>query len=105
MKHQGIILAIILSSFCSSVALAAGATVSQKDKNFSVEEVKVTAGQPITFVNEDEVAHNIYGTGANEFQVKKQNPGETTSVTLDKKGEVNVTCAIHPKMKLKIIVE
>ena len=87
-------------------ALAADHVVEQKDKAFSVDEIKVKAGDTITFQNKDDVAHNIFSKDAgNEFEIPKQDPGATGTITFKTPGEVKIRCAIHPKMKLVVTVE
>jgi hypothetical protein len=79
------------------------------EKEFKVEEVKLKVGDGILFKNRDIVNHNVSGKISDEtiFDVTLQEPGEKNDrkITLKKKGEYVVQCAIHPKMKLKVIVE
>ena len=41
----------------------------------------------------------------NEFNLGSQGPGMSTNVTFTESGEVQVVCAIHPRMKLTVKVE
>src|SRR5688572_19255439 len=92
-------------SFLAS-AYAADHPVTQKGKEFSTKDITVKAGDSITFVNEDDVTHNLYSkSDAKSFEIAKQEPGNKESVTFDKAGEVKIRCAIHPKMKLTVKVE
>jgi plastocyanin len=86
-------------------ALAAERTIGQKGKAFSVSEVTIKAGDTLVFMNDDNVAHNIYSTSpGNDFNLGSQAPGQSVPVTFDKAGDVDILCAIHPLMKLKVKV-
>jgi plastocyanin len=86
---------------------AAEIIISQKDKKFVPNMVEAKVGDVLTFVNDEErKRHNIY-TRAPEFdylKIKKQKPGDRESVTLKNAGTVEVLCALHPKMKLTIVI-
>ena len=80
--------------------------VTQKEKNFSVLEIEAVVGEPIIFLNLDTVVHNVFSaTGSHVFNLGMGAPNSKKSVVFDKPGEVDVFCAIHPKMKLKIKVK
>ncbi len=69
----------------------------------------VTISDPsdkLVFINDDRFAHNIFSeTPGHEFNIRKQMPGDRYVITLDRKGEFRVRCAIHPRMRMKITVE
>ena len=80
--------------------------VNQQNKAFSVKEIAVAAGDSITFMNVDDVTHNVYSvTKGLEFELKTQAPGKSDTVKFDKTGTVTVQCAIHPKMNLAVTVK
>lgn len=91
----------------AATALAAGGvTVVQQDKQFSETEVTVRVGEALTFVNKDEVSHNVYSkTPGMSFDLGRQKPGDSNDVSFDHPGEADVICAIHPQMKMKVKVE
>ena len=100
-----IALAIFITLLASS-ASAAQHTVVQKGMAFVPEMLAVKAGDSILFKNEDRLTHNVYSKSAgNSFNLKALHPGASESVTLSTPGEVEVRCAIHPKMKMTIKVE
>ena len=87
----------------------------QKSKKFFIEEadgtlkkikkLEINKGDKITFINQDNISHNVYSKGdVADFEIAKQAPGASDSVTFDKSGKTRVRCAIHPRMKLKIKV-
>jgi plastocyanin len=88
------------------VRAAEPVTVTQKGLQFSVEELSVTKGQVVTFVNDDRTAHNITvsGEGMN-LNGGLQQPGADFKVPFAKPGTYNVSCGIHPKMKMSITVK
>lgn len=89
----------------SSLAIAEEHVVIQKDKAFSEKEISVKVGDTVKFTNEDDVTHNIYSdTTDHDFQIDKQDPGQSQEVKFDKAGEIKVKCAIHPKMKMTVKV-
>ena len=58
------------------------------------------------FSNHDTVSHNLFSrTPGFEFEVKVQLPGQDSGVGFDHPGEAEVRCAIHPGMKLRVVVE
>ena len=90
------------------VSLAAGAAnrvVHQKGRVFSVDTITVARGEPVMFLNDDTVPHNIMSTSeGNEFDLGAQMPGTATPVTFTQPGIVVVVCAIHPRMRMTITV-
>ena len=72
---------------------------------FAPENVTIKKGEALTFVNDDTVPHNIISTSkGNEFNLGSQPPGTSTDVTFKEAGDVQVICAIHPRMKLMVKV-
>ncbi len=79
--------------------------VRQKGRAFSEMVVTVARGQPVTFENDDNVPHNIMSESPdNAFDLGSQGPATATPVTFDKDGLVQVICAIHPRMRMTIVV-
>ena len=106
MKIFPCIVALAFVSGAAVAAFAAEQTVTQKGNVFSKPEVTLKKGDTIVFVNDDTVAHNIYSaTAGNDFNLGSQPPGKSVSVTFDKTGEIDVMCAIHPLMKMKVKVQ
>ena len=87
-------------------ALAQDVEIKQKGKKFSEKEVSIKAGQTITFVNDDNVAHNVYTIiNGEKVDLGLQRVGEKGDITYDEKNTYRVRCAIHPRMKLVVKVE
>jgi plastocyanin len=86
-------------------ALAADQTIHQKGRMFSAETLTIKKGETITFLNDDNVPHNIMSASkGNEFNLGSQVPGSSTPVTFKDAGGVEVVCAIHPRMKMTVTV-
>ena len=74
--------------------------IHQQGRVFSPDNITIKKGEAITFVNDDTVPHNIISTSkGNEFNLGSQPPGTSTDVTFKEAGDVQVICAIHPRMK------
>lgn len=98
------IIAIALTAG-ASVAFAVTHVVTQKDKKFSVSALQVKVGETVTFRNDDNFFHNIFSLSpSNTFDLGSFGKGEGRNVTLAKEGVVDVECAIHPQMKMRIEV-
>ena len=93
----------------ASLAVASWAedhVVPQKDRAFAIAEITVKSGDTITFVNHDEVVHNVFSISPGlGFDIKRQSPGGQSKVTFEKTGVAEVRCSIHPKMKLIVTVK
>jgi len=88
-----------------SAAIAADHTIRQKGRMFSSASVTIGKGETLTFLNDDTVPHNVASiTKGNEFDLGSQPPGASTDVTFDAVGEIDVICAIHPRMKMTLKV-
>jgi plastocyanin len=101
---------IRLSFLAAVVALAMPAfagdqTVGQAKKAFTVGVLKAKVGDTITFRNDDEFAHNVFSlSDAQSFDLGSYKKGEVRTVKLTAPGTIEVECAIHPEMKMKIEV-
>ena len=72
----------------------AGATVELKDLKFKPDEVSIKAGSAVTWVWEENLAHNVTGSG---FKSGNQNKGEFNH-TFEEAGTFKYTCTLHPGM-------
>lgn len=79
------------------------------EEKYKVEELKIKAGDTLIFANRDEVSHNVSAKNGEEvlFNVDLQKPGikNDKEIVITKKGEYEIQCAIHPKMKIKLKVD
>lgn len=94
------------ASLLASVALADEVVISQQGKAFSEKKVSLKVGDTISFVNDDEITHNVYSRSkGHKFDTGAQRPGTSVSHQFTAPGKVKVRCAIHPRMKLTVNVE
>lgn len=79
-------------------------TVEVSIKNFAFNPATVTikAGSTVKWTNQDSAAHQIK---SNLFNSSALNTGDSYEFTFNTPGQYDYTCAIHPSMKGKIIVE
>jgi plastocyanin len=106
MTHHILLAAALLLPFTGNLAAgAADRTVHQKGRRFSSAEVTVSRNEPIVFLNDDTVPHNVMSTSVdNGFDLGSQNPGSATPVSFSVAGTVVVICAIHPRMRMVVNV-
>lgn len=98
---------IAIGLFGPSVAALAARNyvVHQAGRVFDLDKLTVRKNEVVTFLNDDTVSHNIVSTSAgNEFNLGSQRPGFSTDVTFTEAGDVPIFCAIHPRMRMTIIV-
>jgi plastocyanin len=87
------------------LASAAEYEVTQRDKTFGVERIKVKVGDTINFLNDDPFFHNVFSLSeAKTFDLGSYPKGQGRKVTFDEPGRVYVECAIHPTMKMTVEV-
>lgn len=79
--------------------------VGQKDKEFTVKEITIKKGDKIKFINQDPFFHNVFSlSDAVMFDLGSFPQGESKEVVFEEAGDVEVECAIHPNMKMKVKV-
>jgi plastocyanin len=105
MRNSVIIIAALATLAVSALAQAEDHIVIQQNKTFSTAALKAKLGDTLTFKNMDSVAHNIFSlSDAQSFDLGTFSKGETRQIKLDKPGIVEIECAVHPDMKLKVEV-
>jgi cytochrome c peroxidase len=81
-------------------------TVDQKGLSFSTQHLNVRKGDVVNFLNDDTTSHNILVSGNGvKLNSGLQRPGVTFSAPFVKPGDYQVTCGIHPKMKMTVTVQ
>ena len=87
-------------------AIADEYVVSQKSRKFTPAAIDAKTGDTVVFLNDDRFAHNIFSeTPGHEFDIRKQMPGDRDTISLTKPGAFEVRCAIHPRMRMRIVVK
>jgi len=99
--------AIAVAAFLAfSPALADDANVTVKIANFTFapNEITVSPGTTVTWVNEDDIPHTATSaTGA--FHSKALDTDDSFSHVFITTGEFTYFCALHPHMTGKVIVK
>jgi plastocyanin len=96
----GVALSILIPAYAASTL-----QVGQAKKAFTVPVLKAKVGDTVTFKNDDEFAHNVFSLSETQsFDLGSYKKGETRNLTLTQAGTIDVECAIHPEMKMKIEV-
>ncbi len=91
--------------FCES-GFAEDHTVGQKDKACTIRKLLVKVGESVSFKNEDPFFHNVFSlSDASTFDLGSYPQGQSKTVKFDKRGIVEVECAIHPEMHMTIEVK
>ncbi|HEU5178849.1 MAG TPA: cytochrome P460 family protein [Burkholderiales bacterium] len=92
-------LAKLNNTFPGSHTLAKGLKGDVNIASFAFMPAKVTAaaGKPLTFINTDDTPHQISVSGGPRTAVFLR--GQKASLTIDKPGEYNYICGLHPSMK------
>lgn len=105
MKRQFVWLAALAVS--SVWVCAEEIEVLQIKQKFEPGQIEVKAGEQVNFVNADDVKHNLRTVMPDGSKVDHgiSKPGETVSFGFESPGSFQVTCGIHPKMKLEVTVK
>ena len=90
----------------AAMSLGGAVVISQQDKQFKPGAISVETGQPVVIVNDDgSTVHHAYVESATfDFDSGDQNPGTRTTIVFPGKGDFQVLCGIHPKMRLDVHV-
>lgn len=95
-----------IGALFSSQVNAADVTIGQKNKSFEKEEITISVGDTVHFRNDDPFSHNVYSLSeAASFDLGSYPKGSSRPVTFDTPGLVEVGCAIHFDMMMKINVK
>lgn len=80
-------------------------TVDQRGLAFSTARLTANRGDVVSFTNNDNTSHNILVTG-NGISLNSglQRPGVAFNAPFARAGTYQVTCGIHPKMKMTVVV-
>lgn len=81
--------------------------ISQMNRQFNPGSVTVMKDQPLAIVNDDGglVHHAYVDSDTFNFDSGDQNPGSRTRIAFPVRGDFQVLCGIHPKMKLAVHVK
>jgi plastocyanin len=83
---------------------AKDAAIDQQSKVFIPYVLPVVKGAKVTFHNDDNLAHNVFGIGPDEFNLGTFNKGAAREHTFNKDGDVTLLCNVHPEMEGHVLV-
>jgi plastocyanin len=86
----------------ADAAAAVGVDESGGDFRFTPDELRVSAGETVTFTNDGAAAHTVSGGGLNSGRLE---PGDAYEVTFDEPGEIAYLCYFHPAMTGTVTVD
>ena len=96
----------IAAALAAAIVAAEEHSIVQKNRLFSQQEISLRPGEAVKFQNADEVMHNVFSvTPGMEFEIRRQQPGASSTIVFSKEGTAEVRCSIHPKMKLLVHVK
>lgn len=78
--------------------------VDQQSKVFVPYVLPVVRGTKVAFRNDDSLAHNVFGVGADEFNLGTFNKGAVREHTFTKEGNTTLLCNVHPEMEGHVLV-
>lgn len=80
--------------------------ISQKNRTYAPGAITVKAGETVRIINDDIFLHHAFvDDDGMDFDSGPMEEGELRDIEFSEPGEYNVKCAIHPKMKLTVVVE
>jgi plastocyanin len=91
----------------AAISWAANLSVSQRDLKFSQSSISIQQGDTISFINNDNISHNISVRGAlgdDTEDLGIQKPKVIVSYKFLRKQIYSVVCSVHPSMRLRVIV-
>jgi plastocyanin len=97
-------LLIALLAAPAAASAPAAPSVHIRNEAFTPATLTVTAGQTVTFTNDDDDAHTITST-TGAFDSKGLDTNGVWRHAFDKPGVYAYFCELHPFMKGKIVVE
>lgn len=79
-------------------------TIAMRGIRFMPEDVTISVGDTVTWVNEDPVEHDA-DARSGEFESELFGEGESFSYTAEAAGAIEYFCSVHPGMDGTITVE
>lgn len=78
--------------------------MDQKNLVFIPRVLPVLKGTSVEFQNNDDLKHNVFGVGSDDFDLGVWTKGIIKTHTFDKLGEVAILCNVHTEMEAFILV-
>ncbi len=78
--------------------------LDQKAKLFIPHVLTVTQGDTVQFLNHDTIAHNVFSSDNETYNLGTFKPGENRTYTFKQAGVYTQLCSLHPEMLAFIFV-
>ena len=91
-------------SRAATVVKSGPADVTVAGFSFGPTAIKVSAGQAVTWTNNDDTPHQITLTGGGSQRSEVMLKGQSATMTFDAAGNIAYVCGLHPTMKGSIEV-
>jgi len=88
----------------ANAAVPAPVTVKIANFTFGPEQISISPGVTVTWVNEDDIPHTVVASDNKTFRSKVLDTGERFSFTFTVAGTYSYFCSIHPHMTGKVVV-
>ncbi len=95
---------LLLTAVVAAAPATSTPTVTIKDDAYAPAQVSISAGQTVTFVNNDDDAHTVTST-VGDFDSKGLDTSGVWQHTFTKPGTYKYFCELHPFMKGTIVVK
>jgi len=82
----------------------AAASVHIDNFTFTPQEITITRGTTLTWINEDDIPHAIVASNK-AFRSKAMDTEQNFSFTFSEPGTYEYFCSLHPHMQGKVIVK
>jgi len=82
-----------------------GTEVSEEGTAFKPAEVTVSAGDTVTWTNNDSVAHDVTADSFSSGEPGGMAPGDNFKHTFQEAGTFDYVCTVHPGMEGTVVVE
>lgn len=80
------------------------AKMDQQNKMFTPYVLPVVQGTTVEFHNSDNMQHNVFAVGAEEFNMGNWTKGIVREHTFNHLGEATILCNVHPEMEAYVLV-
>lgn len=80
------------------------AKMDQRNKVFLPFVLAVVKGGTVEFHNSDDMVHNVFGVGAEDFNLGDWTKGYVRDRVFNVPGEIAILCNIHPEMEAYVLV-
>ena len=88
----------------AEAAAAKAVTIKIVNMDFSPGVITVPVGSQVTWLNDDDDAHDIVADNNKSFRSKPLDTGDSYAFTFTQPGTYGFHCGIHPHMVGKIVV-